>query len=221
MATISCPKCNLKLKSRGQLHNHYVVRHNKPTSFQCQLCSRYFINRHQLHRHEATCGRPRQIQYENEIVRPRFLAQYGPGRTDQRCRYGRIDVELDQWVVEIKKAPDWKHAIGQVLVYCTDRQGKRPWIHLYDRHTRTSVRRRRDIERICNDVLGIRVTFDDGVSYLYLSFRIFPWLHLTFPMHLLFSLQIQPIVCPTVKLASIDVLLPIPLLVLVQICFDV
>lgn len=52
-----------------------------------------------------------------ELEFSRKLAKRIGGKTEYANPAGRIDVLTDRFVIEVKFAENWKHAIGQVLVY--------------------------------------------------------------------------------------------------------
>lgn len=79
-----------------------------------------------------------------------------------KCSYGRVDVLLTNWVVEIKELQQWKSGIGQLMVYglCWPERGK--WLHVYASHLpKRTWSLMDDIEEVC-ETLGVRVTFDQG-----------------------------------------------------------
>ena len=60
------------------------------------------------------------------------LAKSLNGKIEVPCKTGNIDVLTDSEIIEIKKAKDWKHAIGQVLVYQLEYPDRQARIHLYE-----------------------------------------------------------------------------------------
>ena len=52
------------------------------------------------------------------------------GKTEQWNEAGRVDVLTDSYVIEVKQARNWKHAIGQVLVYASYYPDKAPVVYL-------------------------------------------------------------------------------------------
>lgn len=60
------------------------------------------------------------------------IASREGGECEVETRFGRIDVLTQTKLIEIKKASNWKHAIGQVLVYGIDYPEHEKWIYLFD-----------------------------------------------------------------------------------------
>jgi len=54
------------------------------------------------------------------------------GVIEQKTRHGFIDLLTDDVVFEIKKASEWKHALGQVIAYGCDYPAKRKALVLFD-----------------------------------------------------------------------------------------
>ena len=78
------------------------------------------------------------------------------------CAYGRVDVLLTDWVVELKSANSWKQGIGQLIVYGTCWPEKKLWLHLYSNIClKRPWKYIAKVEDVCEQ-LGIRATFDVG-----------------------------------------------------------
>lgn len=45
------------------------------------------------------------------------LAKALGGQTEVKTEAGRIDILTPREIIEVKAAPKWKHALGQILVY--------------------------------------------------------------------------------------------------------
>ena len=67
-----------------------------------------------------------------KIVQKR-LAKSLNGKIEVQCKTGSIDVLTDTEIIEVKKARDWKHAVGQVIVYHLEYPSCQPRIHLYEK----------------------------------------------------------------------------------------
>lgn len=52
-----------------------------------------------------------------EVLFCKQLAKSIDGLTEFPCPDGRIDILTEKYLIEVKVAPSWKHAIGQCLVY--------------------------------------------------------------------------------------------------------
>jgi hypothetical protein len=98
-----------------------------------------------------------KIEYDNndnseKIVRDR-IANEENGETEVKCGSGYIDVVTNEEIIEVKKAENWKYAIGQILAYHEEYQEKTMRIHIFD-GTLTDY-----VKNICSRN-NIRVTHD-------------------------------------------------------------
>lgn len=66
------------------------------------------------------------------------------GTLETACEWGKIDLETETHVIEVKRVREWKHALGQVLVYASA-TGKRPWIHTFGKLEEPRMRDMRSI----------------------------------------------------------------------------
>lgn len=71
-------------------------------------------------------------------------------------RVGRIDILTPNEVIEVKEVKDWKHAVGQVIVYGNHFPGRKLRVHLFG-----SIHPRRlgTIERQCA-AHGVTMTYE-------------------------------------------------------------
>ena len=60
------------------------------------------------------------------------LAKRLNGKMEVSCKTGTIDIMTETEIIEVKKAKDWKHAVGQSLVYQLEYPHLQPRIHLYE-----------------------------------------------------------------------------------------
>ena len=58
------------------------------------------------------------------------LAKQIKGRTEVLCRAGRIDILTNSEAIEVKSKKQWKHGVGQALVYAKA-TNRFPRLHLY------------------------------------------------------------------------------------------
>jgi hypothetical protein len=96
-------------------------------------------------------------QTEEYIVASKLADELG-GVREIRCGFGYADIITDTEVIEVKRACNWKHALGQVLVYAVSFPQLQPRIHLF----KCSFSIRVDMERIvmiCGKY-NVRVTFE-------------------------------------------------------------
>jgi len=93
------------------------------------------------------------------VIRDR-LAEQLQGEIEVETAFGRADVVTDNEVIEIKRLHNWKHALGQVLVYTTDPSfsDRKKRIHLFD-DTQLSPLEFYCIEKVCAQY-GCSVTFE-------------------------------------------------------------
>jgi hypothetical protein len=54
------------------------------------------------------------------------------GRVEVKCSTGIIDILTDTDIIEVKCAKNWKHAVGQILIYGADYPDHAKRIHLFD-----------------------------------------------------------------------------------------
>jgi len=64
-------------------------------------------------------------------VRDALAAAYPGSRIEVPCSSGIVDVLTDKELIEVKRAPMWKAALGQVLAYSSDFPRHRPRVHLF------------------------------------------------------------------------------------------
>jgi len=87
------------------------------------------------------------------------LAQRIPGsQTEVMTPFGRIDILTPTEVIEVKRASQWKQAIGQVEIYRQAYPHHRPRIHLFGKTKHQAL-----IQKLCRSK-GIRCTFADDES---------------------------------------------------------
>ncbi len=82
------------------------------------------------------------------------LAQSIPGsRTEVSTEFGRIDILTPTEVIEVKRATQWKQAIGQVEIYLHTYPNHKPRIHLFGKTKHQAM-----IQAVCQ-TKGICCTF--------------------------------------------------------------
>ena len=93
------------------------------------------------------------------VIRDR-LADQLQGEIEVETAFGRADVVTENEVIEIKRLHNWKHALGQVLVYATDPffSERKKRIHLFD-EVQLSQLEFYCIEKVCAQY-GCSVTFE-------------------------------------------------------------
>lgn len=60
------------------------------------------------------------------------LKELYQGEIEVKCNYGFVDVQTENMIIEVKYAKNWKHALGQVLVYAEEFPTKKLGICLFD-----------------------------------------------------------------------------------------
>ena len=88
-------------------------------------------------------------------IQKRLAAQCG-GLTEVATGYGRIDILTSTDLIEIKKAAQWKSAIGQILVYAGMYPNHQKRLHLFDVSASFDVEK---VEAVCNK-FGITLTIE-------------------------------------------------------------
>jgi len=81
--------------------------------------------------------------------------------TQVETMFGRIDVLTENEVIEIKTISEWKHAIGQVLVYCLEFPDKKPHVYLFGE---TSDYLRKQIKDAAAR-LGVKVSYREEQEF--------------------------------------------------------
>jgi hypothetical protein len=78
------------------------------------------------------------------------------GVKEVKCENGIVDIVSEGTAIEVKKASNWKHAIGQASAYssCT---GLEPAVYLYD-HAKMGDSRKSNIAKACSKI-GVRLKF--------------------------------------------------------------
>lgn len=94
------------------------------------------------------------INYEEDKVQARLSAEL-QGQREVMTPAGYIDVLTETEVIEVKSAHNWKHAIGQVIVYGSYFPTRQKRIHLFGDVDNLSL-----IEQHCTP-LNIKVTTND------------------------------------------------------------
>lgn len=86
------------------------------------------------------------------------IAGATPGsRTEVPCSAGVVDIVTPREIIEVKRAPLWKAAMGQVLAYSSDFPNQTPRVHLFGpdvEHFRLAA--------ITCERFGVRLTATDG-----------------------------------------------------------
>jgi hypothetical protein len=67
------------------------------------------------------------------------LAQALNGQTEVKTEVGRIDILTAREIIEVKAAPNWKHALGQILVYGNYYPYHQKRIHLIGEFSKTDL----------------------------------------------------------------------------------
>ena len=78
---------------------------------------------------ECIVKNPRLIK--ESYIRDKLAILYN-GKTEVECKYGRIDIVTSDKIIELKKAKNWKHALGQILIYSSEYPDKSMCIYLFD-----------------------------------------------------------------------------------------
>lgn len=90
-------------------------------------------------------------------VRDRLAAAHPGSRVEVPCSSGIVDVVTATEIIEVKRAPMWKAAMGQVLAYSEDFPGRTPRIHLFGPDVEHFT-----LAAVTCERFGIRLTASDG-----------------------------------------------------------
>ncbi len=94
-----------------------------------------------------------------ELVVSDYLSVLLDGVREVVTDAGRIDVLTNKYVIEVKEASDWKHGIGQVIVYSFYYPNKQPVLYLFGENIFTY----KDIAMFHCEKLGI--TYKDAQEW--------------------------------------------------------
>lgn len=125
-----------------------VFKGKKWGSHSCGLCTKSYVNSRDLRRHIRHKHGTQETQYTLERTIQETLHTAIGGQKETHCEWGKIDLETPTHVVEVKRVAEWKHALGQVLVYARA-TGKRPWIHTFG--GKLEERRMKEIKNILQE----------------------------------------------------------------------
>ena len=92
----------------------------------------------------------KEREIQNKIVKERN------GKTEVICKTGIVDILTDNEIIEVKQIKQWKHAVGQIIVYGLEFPKKEKQIVLFGE---TSNEAKQMIVSFCNQ-LNIKVVFE-------------------------------------------------------------
>lgn len=115
-------------------------RHGRAVQKKPKWKSLYFKNRKLMKMY---------TEMERDVTRR--LAQELDGAVEVSVPYGRVDIVAESCIVEVKRLPLWKSAIGQILAYGVYFPGKELRIHLFgNKDLMDSMYvQKHEIEKIC------------------------------------------------------------------------
>lgn len=99
----------------------------------------------------------RYLKRRAENIVAKELRSKEDGCSQVAISTGRVDVLTQSEVIEIKCVTNWKHAIGQAMVYQLSYPERKPRIHLFGK---SKIKQKDVILDTCRK-LGIIVTFED------------------------------------------------------------
>lgn len=75
---------------------------------------------------------PKRQRARHEFkIRDEIAAAHPGSRTEVQCSSGIVDIVTPTEIIEVKRAPMWKAALGQVLAYSSDFPRHAPRVHLF------------------------------------------------------------------------------------------
>lgn len=104
---------------------------------------------------EAVRREPERECFEKQAV-ARLVAVLTNAQTEVATEYGLIDILTPTELIEVKVAPKWKHAIGQVLAYSVAYPEHTKRVHLIGMDECFELA---PVQRVC-DSLGVRLTHE-------------------------------------------------------------
>ena len=106
----------------------------------------------------AASKQPKARRRNSEArVRDRIAGATPGSRVEVPCSAGVVDIVTPREIIEVKRAPLWKAAMGQVLAYSTDFPDRKPRVHLFGpdvEHFRLAA--------VTCERFGVRLTATDG-----------------------------------------------------------
>lgn len=92
---------------------------------------------------------------KEELIRDKVAQNLG-GRVEIWTASGKIDVETEDEIIEIKPAKEWKSALGQILSYAVFLPNKKKRIHLFG----VNGESKEVIEKVCS-IHQVIVTYEE------------------------------------------------------------
>lgn len=101
---------------------------------------------------------PSPKPFPESLIRDQLARTIPGSQTEVPTPYGRIDILTPTEIIEVKRASQWKQAIGQVQIYARAYPHHRLRIHLFG-----PVKNKKLIRQTCRDQ-GIRCTFAEEIT---------------------------------------------------------
>ena len=99
---------------------------------------------------------PRKRRRSKEsAVRDSLVSSIPGAKKEVACSTGVVDVVTPAEIIEVKRASQWKHALGQVIAYSHDFPNKRARVHLFG----NGIEHFRVARLVC-EKMGVRVTVE-------------------------------------------------------------
>ena len=111
------------------------------------------INNNQIiYNNEISNLKPGYKNKKEEVIQLKLQKALG-GNIEVETSSGFIDLLTDSEIIEIKDGRNWKHAVGQILIYSLDYPNHNKRIHLFN------IINDEHINSKCN-IYNIRVTYE-------------------------------------------------------------
>lgn len=110
-------------------------------------------NNEQRYRKEIYDVKPDHLKNEKEIEIQKKLQEELGGSIEVQTDVGFIDLLTNIEIIEIKNGKNWKHAVGQILIYSLRYPNHKKRIHLFD------ISKSEIIEKSCR-MYDIEVTYE-------------------------------------------------------------
>ena len=121
-----CPTCKHWKPRTLEFYNRDACRSDGLKSM-CKTCS----NKRKANHSKRTRGYLNEDYHELKSgIYDELIEKFG-GKSDVRIWSGFIDVLTPKYIFEVKRLHNWKHALGQLLVYKLTFPGKTPVAILY------------------------------------------------------------------------------------------
>lgn len=137
----SCNICHCFFHERLSLFFHFINKHHSPffyssdfnlkeeNSYYCNSCKRNYASLSSLKNHMRTIHNEK---YKKEDHYQKLLQERLQAKKERIKNIGEADLYNGKILAEIKNKKNWKHALGQIIVYSKFLKAERNIIFLFN-----------------------------------------------------------------------------------------